>query len=130
MWCPLLPGIELSYFTMRLLMWGDGMIARVFALIALLVVAATDASAQGVGNQFGVPDLSGVYRCVRQCARAGLVRIAQRGWELYITDELGRPARGWIKPSYIWIESWRELAVYSPSAFTIQFQRGTVWVLL
>jgi hypothetical protein len=62
---------------------------------------------------------------------AGLVRIAQRGWELYLTNELGQPARGWIKwPGLIWIESWHESAVYSPSAFTIQLNRGTVWVLL
>jgi hypothetical protein len=82
------------------------MIARAFALIALLVVAATDASAQAVGTQFEVPDLSGVYRCVRQCAGAGLVRIAQRGWELYLTNELGQPARDWIKwPALMWIES-------------------------
>jgi ferric-dicitrate binding protein FerR (iron transport regulator) len=55
------------------------MIARAFALIALLVVAATAASAQAVGTQFEVSDLSGVYRCVRQCAGAGLVRLSEAG---------------------------------------------------
>jgi hypothetical protein len=105
--------------------------ATLFALIALFAVSATGASAQAVGSQGDVPDLSGIYRCVRQCAGPGLIRIAQSGWELGLTNEVGQPARGWIKwPGRIWIESWQQGAVYSPSSFTIQFDRGTVWVLL
>jgi hypothetical protein len=107
------------------------MLARLFALGVLFAVSATSASAQAIGSQEDLPDLSGIYRCVRECAGVGLIRIAQVGRELGIVNELGQPGRGWIKwPGRIWIESWREGAVYSPTAFTIQFDRGTVWVLL
>jgi hypothetical protein len=107
------------------------MLARLFAFGVFFVVSATGASAQAIGSQEDLPDLSGIYRCVRECVGAGLIRIAQVGRELGVVNELGQPARGWIKwPGRIWIESWQEGAVYSPTAFTIQFDRGTVWVLL
>jgi hypothetical protein len=104
--------------------------ARLFALIALFALWATGAWAQAIGSQEDIPDLSGVYRCVRECSGPGLIRIAQVGRELGVVNELGQPGRGWIKwPGRIWMESWQEGAVYSPTAFTIQFDRGTVWVL-
>jgi hypothetical protein len=105
--------------------------ARLVALIALFALSAADACAQAIGTEQEIPDLSGIYRCVRECSGPGLIRIAQVGSELGVVNELGQRGRGWIKwPGRIWLESWQEGAVYSPTAFTIQFDRGTVWVLL
>jgi hypothetical protein len=105
--------------------------ATLVALIALFTLSAADARAQSIGSQEDIPDLSGIYRCVRECAGPGLIRIAQVGRELGIVNELGQPGRGWIKwPGRIWLASWQEGAVYSPTAFTIQLDRGSVWVLL
>jgi len=105
--------------------------ARLFALVALFALSAVDAWAQAIGSQEDIPDLSGVYRCIRECEGPGLIRIAQVGRELGIVNELGERGRGWIQwPGRIWIASWQQGAVYSPTAFTIQFDRGAVWVLL
>jgi len=107
------------------------MTVRMIALVALAALAATDALAQSVGSQFRVPNLSGVYRCVHNCAGAGLAHVTQSGWQLDLTNEVGQPSRAWIeRPGYIWAQSWNEGAVYSPDGFTIQFNRGTVWVLV
>lgn len=103
---------------------------RLIALLALSAFAATNASAQAVGTQSWIPNLSGVYRCVNRCAGVGVVRIMQRGRELNLVDPYGRPAAAWIEaPGHIWT-AWQEGAVYSPDGFTIQFAGGTVWVLL
>ena len=105
--------------------------AKTFALIALSSLAATCASAQSVGTQPSLPDLTGVYRCVRNCAGAGPAHIFQRGWELHITNEAGEPSTAWIdRPGHIQSRSWNDCAVYSPDGFTIQFCGGAVWVLL
>ncbi len=107
------------------------MTVRMLALAALGVLTATSALAQSVGSQFHVPDLSGVYRCVRNCAGAGPAHIAQRGWRLELINEVGEPSTAWIRqPGYMWVQSWNEGAVYSPDGFTIQFGNGTVWVLV
>ena len=105
--------------------------ARAFAALALSALAATGASAQSVGTQSTLPDLTGVYQCVRNCVGAGPAQITQRGVDLYVINEAGEPARAWIDwPGHIWIRGLNEGAVYSPDGFTIQFNNGTVWVLL
>lgn len=103
---------------------------RIIALLVLSAFAAADASAQAVGTQSWIPNLSGIYRCVNHCSGRGVVRIMQRGRELSLVDPSGRPAAAWIgAPGHIWT-AWQEGAVYSPDGFTIQFAGGTVWVLL
>jgi hypothetical protein len=103
------------------------MTAKTVAVIALGALAATGASAQSVGT----PDLTGLYRCVSDCAGAGPARVVQRGWELHLTNEAGEPVEAWIdRPGHINSHSWNECAVYSPDGFTIQFNSGAVWVLL
>jgi hypothetical protein len=110
---------------------GQVMTMKMIALAALGVFAATSASAQAVGTQGWVPNLSGVYRCVHHCAGRGLPHIIQTGWQLSLTDETGQPSVGWIqRPGFIWVEALKGGAVYSPSGFTIQFNNGSVWVLL
>lgn len=94
------------------------------AAAVLFAAASTEASAQ-------VQDLSGPYRCVQGCVQ-GLIGqpafVAQRGWELRLTNEAGMPSRAWIdRPGHIWDDSWREGAHYSADGMTIQFDRGTVW---
>lgn len=107
------------------------MTVKMIALVALSALAATDASAQSVGSQSWVPNLSGLYRCVQNCAGAGLAHVTQNGWELNLTNEIGQPSRAWIDwPGHIWAQSWNEGAVYSPDGFTIQFDRGSAWVLV
>jgi hypothetical protein len=97
---------------------------------ALNAFAATDASAQAVGTQSWLPNLSGVYRCVNRCTGAGIVRVVQRGRQLTLVDPGGQLSSAWIEaPGHIWT-AWKEGAVYSPDGFTIQFAGGTVWVLL
>lgn len=107
------------------------MTLKKIALVALGILAASDASAQSVGTQSWVPNLSGVFRCVRNCAGRGLAHVTQLGWELNLTNEIGQPSRAWIdRPGHIWVQSWNEGALYSPDGFTIQFDRGSVWVLV
>jgi hypothetical protein len=104
--------------------------AKIIALIALSALGATSASAQSVGTQHLPPDLTGLYRCVRHCAGRGPAHIFQRGWDLYLTNEVGHSAEGWIdRPGHIRSRSSDECAVYSPDGFTIQFDHGAVWVL-
>ena len=96
---------------------------KTMALATLIALVACDASAQAIGTQDRVPNLSGLYRCVRNCAGASLARITAYGWNLLLTNELGQTTKAWIDwPGHIWI-------VYSPDGFTIQFNRGSVWVL-
>jgi hypothetical protein len=105
--------------------------ASMIALIALTALAATGASAQSVGTQHLPPDLTGLYRCVHNCAGRGMARIAQRGWDLYFTNEIGQRAEAWIdRPGHIRSRSSDECAVYSADGFTIQFDHGAVWVLV
>ncbi len=107
------------------------MILKMMALAMLGALAATDASAQAVGTQTWVPNLSGVYRCVRNCAGIHLVHIAQNGRQLDLTNESGQPSTAWIgAPGHIWTPALNEGAVYSPDGFTIQFNGGMVWVLV
>lgn len=104
---------------------------KIMALAALGALAATGASAQAVGTQTWVPNLSGVYRCVHNCAGIRLVHIAQNGRQLDLTNESGQPSTAWIEsPGHIWTQSLNEGAVYSPDGFTIQFNHGMVWVLV
>jgi Flp pilus assembly protein CpaB len=107
------------------------MTMKMIALVALGALAATDAVAQSVGTQSWVPNLSGVYRCVHNCEGAGLVHVVQSGRGLDITNEIGQASTAWIDwPGHIWTQAWNEGAVYSADGFTIQFNRGTVWVLV
>jgi hypothetical protein len=62
----------------KLSQWrGQVVTLKMIALAALSVLAATDASAQSVGTQSWVPSLAGVYRCVQNCAGAGLAHVTQ-----------------------------------------------------
>lgn len=94
------------------------------AAAALIAMASTETSAQ-------VLNLSGPYRCVQGCVE-GLIDqpafITQHGWDLSLVNEAGMPSRAWIdRPGHIWVDSWREGAVYSVDGMTIQFDHGTVW---
>jgi hypothetical protein len=110
---------------------GQNMTWKMIVLAALTALAAGDASAQAVGSQFRAPNLSGVYQCVRSCSGTRLARIVARGWQLSLINEIGQAANAWIDwPGHIWIPALSEGAVYSPDGFTIQFDRGTVWVLI
>jgi len=104
---------------------------KTMALASLFALGACDASAQAIGTQSWVPNLSGVYRCVRYCAGGGSGRITAYGWNLILTNELGQATRAWIdRPGHIWVPALNEGAVYSPDGFTIQFSSGAVWVLI
>jgi hypothetical protein len=84
-----------------------------------------------VGTQPWGPYLSGVYRCVHNCAGIRLVHIMLNGRQLDLTNESGQPSTASIEaPGYIWTQSLNEGAVYSPDGFTIQFHGGKVWVLV
>jgi len=98
---------------------------KLIASGALSALAITAASAQVV------PNLSGPYQCVQNCAGAGAAFVTQNGWNLNLTNEVGQPSRAWIDwPGHIWVEYWNEGAVYSPDGMTIQFDRGSVWQLI
>jgi hypothetical protein len=104
---------------------------KIIVLVMVSALATTKALAQAVGTQFGLPNLSGVYRCVHNCAGAQLGRIVMHGWELTVTNEIGQTSKAWIdRPGHIWVSALNEAAVYSPDAFTIQFHHGSVWVLV
>ena len=104
---------------------------KVIVLVALSALSTVPVSAQSVGTQSWVPNLSGVFRCVQNCAGAGFPRITQYWHSLELINEAGQPSKAWIDgPGHIWIEAWNEGAVYSPNGFTIQFDRGSVWVLV
>ena len=95
-----------------------------FAVVSLIAMASTEASTQ-------VLDLSGPYRCVEGCVE-GLIGqpafISQNGWDMRLVNEAGMPSRAWIdRPGHIWVDYWREGAIYSVDGVTIQFDRGTVW---
>jgi len=97
--------------------------ARLLALSALIALAATGASAQGV-------NLSGRYICVRNCVGGapGPAFVTQNGYDLNLVNEVGEPSRAWVDyPGHIWAEYWDEGAVFSPDGMTIQFDRGSVW---
>ena len=98
--------------------------AGLFAVVALIAMASTEASTQ-------VLNLSGPYRCVQGCVE-GLTGqpafITQNGWDMRLVNEAGMPSRAWIdRPGHIWVDFWHEGAVYSVDGLTIQFDRGTVW---
>ena len=106
---------------------------KTIALTALIALVSADASAQAIAShdRLSAPNLSGVYRCVRHCAGGGLGRITAYGWNLTLTNEIGESTRAWIDwPGHIWVPALNEGAVYSPDGFTIQFERGRVWVLV
>jgi hypothetical protein len=109
----------------------QAMIVRMIALVAVIVSLGAEARAQAVGTQSRVLNLSGVYRCVRACVGRHSANIAQVGWELHLTNEIGQPGKAYIDwPGHIVVQSWNEGAVYSPDGFTIQFDSGAVWVLI
>ena len=100
------------------------------ALVAFGALATTGAFAQSVGSQWWIPDLSGVYRCVRVCGGVHLIRITQNGWELNLTGVTNQSSHAWIEgPGHIGT-SWNDHGVYSPDGTTIQFSSGAVWVLV
>lgn len=97
--------------------------AGLAAMTLLAIVAASDASAQGV-------NLSGRWQCVATCPGqpGGFAYITQNGWELNILNEAGMSSRAWVDyPGHIWVDRAAEGAIYSPDGFTLQFDHGTVW---
>jgi hypothetical protein len=57
--------------------------------------------------------------------------LPAHGWQLTVTNELGQTLKAWIDwPGRIWVPALNEGAFYSPDGFTIQFNGGTVWVLV
>jgi hypothetical protein len=58
-------------------------------------------------------------------------RIVAWGRQLTLIGEGGEAAKAWIDwPGHIWVPALNEGAVYSADGFTIQFERGSVWVLV
>ena len=79
---------------------------RTIALLAFSAFTATEASAQAVGTQSWIPNLSGIYRCVQNCTGPGIVRVMQRGRELSLVNPVGQPSAAWIEATvHIWT-SW------------------------
>ena len=81
------------------------------ALATMTALMANDASAQAIADhdRFSAPNLSGIYRCVRNCAAGGLGRITAYGWNLTLTNEVGQTTRAWIDvPGHIWIPALKE----------------------
>jgi hypothetical protein len=104
---------------------------KIIVLAMLPGLLATHASAQSVGTQSIPPNLSGLYRCVRSCAGPQVGRIVALGRQLVLAGPSGESIRAWIDwPGHIWVPALNEGAVYSPDGFTIQFERGSVWVLV
>ena len=104
---------------------------KIIALAMLAGLPATHAAAQSVGTQSIPPNLSGIYRCVRNCAGPPTGRIVALGRQLALTGPSGGTIRAWIDwPGHIWVPALNEGAVYSADGFTIQFGRGSVWVLV
>jgi hypothetical protein len=99
-----------------------------FIVLAVSVAAALAGSATGASAQ--VLNLSGQFQCVQRCGAPppALTFVTQADWNLNLVNDAGVPARAWIDwPGHIWVDSWREGAVYSPDGITIQFDNGTVW---
>jgi hypothetical protein len=104
---------------------------KIIALALLVGLPTTHAVAQSVGTQSIPPNLSGLYRCVRHCAGPQVGRIVALGRQLVLAGPNGQSIRAWIDwPGHIWVPALNEGAVYSPDGFTIQFERGSVWVLV
>lgn len=105
------------------------MMVKTILLVAMGMFAATAASAQAVGSQTWVPDLSGTYRCVQYCKGAQLIHIVQHFRQMDITsgNQTANASIGWS--GHI-STSWNDDGVYSPDGTTIQFTNGTVWVLV
>lgn len=99
------------------------------ATLAATMFAATGASAQAVGSQTWLPDLSGTYRCVQKCAGTRWVHVQQNFRQLAVNDGK-QAATAWIDWSGHISTSWNDSGVYSPDGATIQFTSGTVWVLV
>jgi hypothetical protein len=106
------------------------MTAETAALTLGALPASRRVSAQSVGAQHSLPDLTGLYRCVRNCAGAAPARVLQRGWELDLTNEAGGPVKAWIdRLGHINSYSWSKCAIYRRMA-PIQFNSGVIRVLL
>jgi hypothetical protein len=100
-------------------------------LFLFSTLAATNVSAHAAGTQSWAPNLSGLYRCVHSCVRGQMGRIVAWGRQLTLIGEGGEAAKAWIDwPGHIWVPALNEGAVYSADGFTIQFERGSVWVLV
>jgi hypothetical protein len=104
---------------------------QIIALALLVSLPATHAAGQSVGTQFIAPNLSGLYRCVHRCVGPPIGRIVALGRQLVLAGPNGQSIRAWIDwPGHIWVPALNEGAVYSADGFTIQFERGSVWVLI
>ena len=105
------------------------MTAKSMLVAAVSMFAATAASAQAIGSQTWIPDLSGTYRCVQYCGGRRLVHIQQYYRQLEVSDG-HQTAAAWINSSGHISTSWNDSGVYSPDGSTIQFAGGAVWVLV
>ncbi|MDR3420614.1 MAG: hypothetical protein P4L80_05120 [Xanthobacteraceae bacterium] len=100
----------------------------IFTVVTALVAAALAGTVTGASAQ--VLNLSGQFQCVQRCVTGppALTYVTQGDWNMNLVNEAGAPARGWIDwPGHIWVDTWREGAIYSPDGMTIQFDSGTVW---
>jgi hypothetical protein len=96
---------------------------KLIALAALLVLSATDASAQ-------VGDITGRYICVRGCRgdKPAFIAQAENYFDYNLVNEAGQTARAWVDfPGHLWIQRWNEGAIFALDAVTILFDNGTVW---
>ena len=104
---------------------------KIIALATVAGLPVTHVAAQSIGTQSIPPNLSGLYRCVRGCAGPQVGRIVALGRQLVLAGPNGQSIRAWIDwPGHIWVPTLNEGAVYSPDGFTIQCERGSVWVLV
>ncbi len=93
------------------------------AIVVFASFYAVDASAQNA-------NLSGRWQCMALCLGppGGFAFITQNGWDMNILNDVGESSRAWIDyPGHIWIDRSNQGAIFSPSGFTLQFDRGTIW---
>ncbi len=103
---------------------------KVTLMVFSLVSAAAASAGFATAADAQVPNLSGRYQCVQDCAAGPLAwaYVTQNGWDLNLVNEAGVPSRAWIDwPGHIWARNWHEGAVYSPDGAAIQFDNGSVW---
>ena len=103
---------------------GDMAMKTILSAVAMMAtLIAPEASAQGA-------NLTGRWQCVALCLgpSGSPAFITQNGWQLNVVSEAGVPSRAWVDyPGRIWVEGANQGAIYSPDAFTLQFDRGTIW---
>ena len=107
--------------------------AKTVLLIAMSMFAATAASAQAVGSQTWIPDLSGTYRCVPEPSSCRWQEqnptISQTGMTLQLNINKGEFAEGKLT-SNITVGAgppFNSLGLIRPD-HSIEWSNGTKWI--